>query len=218
MKKFLSLHVLAALLLSCFFVYSAPAAEISLLREVENAYQDMKNFKAEFSQELFHRESNTTQKRKGSIEFMPSTFIYWQTEAPDREIIVSNEKEVWNYLPDEELAYHYSTKVLDTSHAVLSVITGQAKLEDSFEVEFLSKTDNTQEFVLYPLESNPQMVEITLTVNSKEKRIQKIVVLDFFGNLNTIEFTKFTPNAKLDKSHFYLELPEGVEVEEHMND
>lgn len=206
------------MLLCLFSISAACAEEISLLREVEKSYQNMKNFKAEFTQELFHRESNTTQKRKGSIEFMPETFIYWQTEAPDREIIVSNDKEVWNYLPDEELAYHYSPEVLDTSHAVLSVITGQAKLEDSFEVELLSKTDKTREYVLYPLESNPQMVEITLTVNTEEKRIQKIVVLDFFGNLNTIEFTKFDANVKLNKSRFYLKLPEGVEVEEHINE
>lgn len=209
--------ILLTFILLCLAAAPAFAEELSALREVENSYQNMKNFKAEFTQELFHRESNTTQKRTGSIEFMPPAFIYWQTNAPDREIIVSNPTEVWNYLPDEELAYHYSPEVLDTSHAVLSVITGQAKLEDNFEVEFLSKDDakHIQEFTLYPFESNPQMVEITLTVNTQEKRIQKIVVLDFFGNLNTIEFTAFKPNVKLDKKHFYLELPDGVEIEEH---
>lgn len=213
MKKFLT----ACLVFCLAAVLPARAEELSVLREVEKSYQSMKNFRAEFTQELFHRESNTTQKRTGSIEFMPPAFIYWQTNAPDREIIVSNKKEVWNYLPDEDLAYHYSPEVLDTSHAVLSVITGQAKLEDSFEVEFLSKDDSNglQEFTLYPLESNPQMVEITLTVNTKKKRIQKIVVLDFFGNLNTIEFTAFKANTNLDKKHFYLELPDNVEIEDH---
>ena len=180
----------------------------------------MKNFKAEFNQELFHRESNTTQKRTGSIEFMPQTFIFWETNAPDKELIVCNEKEVWNYLPDEELAYRYSPKVLETSHAILNVITGQAKLEDNFEMEFISedKTKNTAEFILYPIEANPQMVEVTLTINTKDKHIQKIVVLDFFGNLNTIEFTKFYENIKLTKSHFSIQLPKDVEIEDHFND
>lgn len=214
MKKFL------LLLLGAFCLFASPAfaENLKILKEVESSYQKMKNFKAEFIQELFHRESNTTQKRKGSIEFMPPKFIYWQTEAPEQEIIVSNNKEVWHYLPDEELAYHYSHKVLDTSHAILNVITGQAKLEDSFEIEFLEKTENTQSFTLFPYESNPQMVEVTLTVDTKTKRIQKIVVLDFFGNLNTIEFTEFKENVKLDKKHFDLKLPKDTEIEDHFND
>ena len=68
---------------------------------------------------------------------MPQTFIFWETNAPDKELIVCNEKEVWNYLPDEELAYRYSPKVLETSHAILNVITGQAKLEDNFEMKYV---------------------------------------------------------------------------------
>ena len=214
MKKFL-LTLLFSLCLSF------PAfANVSLLYDVEQSYQNMKNFKAEFNQELFHRESNTTQKRTGSIEFMPQTFIFWETNAPDKELIVCNEKEVWNYLPDEELAYRYSPKVLETSHAILNVITGQAKLEDNFEMEFISedKTKNTAEFILYPIEANPQMVEVTLTINTKDKHIQKIVVLDFFGNHNTIEFTKFYENIKLTKSHFSIQLPKDVEIEDHFND
>lgn len=214
MKKFL-----LTCLFSFCFVFSA-FADVSLLHDVEQSYHKMKNFKAEFNQELFHRESNTTQKRTGSIEFMPETYIFWETNAPDKELIVCNEKEVWNYLPDEELAYRYSPKVLETSHAILNVITGQAKLEDNFEMELVSEdtANHTAEFILYPLDANPQMVEVTLTINTNDKRIQKIIVLDFFGNLNTIEFTKFTPNTSLDKKHFSLKLPSRVEVEDHFND
>ncbi len=206
------------LLLNLFIVFPAFAIDNALLNDVENNYQKMKNFKAEFKQELFHRESNTIQKRTGFLEFMPPTFIHWETNAPNKELIVCNSKEVWNYLPDEELAYRYHTKVLDESHAVLSVITGQARIKDNFEVEPLeTKEKNIQDFILYPLESNPQMVEITLSIDTKTKLIKKVVVLDFFGNLNTIEFTKFSENTKIDKKDFKLTLPEEVEIEDHYN-
>ena len=166
--------ILLLLLLNLIIVFPSFATENSLLKEVENNYKNMENFKADFQQELFHRESNTTQKRTGFIEFMPPTFIHWETKAPNQELIVCNSKEVWNYLPDEELAYRYHTKVLDESHAVLSVITGQARIKDNFEVEPLeTKEKNTQDFVLYPLVSNPQMVEITLSIDTKTKLIKK---------------------------------------------
>ena len=92
MKKFL-LTLLFSLCLSF------PAfANVSLLYDVEQSYQNMKNFKAEFNQELFHRESNTTQKRTGSIEFMPQTFIFWETNAPDKELIVAILPKFWKLL------------------------------------------------------------------------------------------------------------------------
>ena len=211
MKKFLLI-----LFINLIFVCSAYANDDVLLKEVENNYKKMDNFKAEFKQELFHRESNTTQKRTGFIEFMPPTFIHWETKAPNRELIICNSKEVWNYLPDEELAYRYHTKVLDESHAVLSVITGQARIKDTFEIEPLeSKEKNIQKFTLYPLESNPQMVEVTLSIDTKTKLIKKVKVLDFFGNLNTIEFTNFSKNTSIDKKDFQINLPKNVEIEDH---
>ena len=43
--------------------------------------------------------------------------------------MVITDKDVWDYLPDEELAYQYSPEVADDSRSIIQVITGQSRLD-----------------------------------------------------------------------------------------
>lgn len=222
MKKIFLYLTLCACFNSVFVpkLYAADDIDQStIIINLQKAYAKMKSFKAQFNQELFHRESNTTQSRKGTILFQQPININWETEKPNAEILVINNKEIWNYLPEEEIAYRYHPNVMESSHAALSVITGQNKISDNFEIEILEDADATAQglkaFLLYPINPTPQIVEAQLWINPKTNEIKKATILDFYGNTNSIEFTKFTPNARVKKKDFIFKTPEGVDIEDH---
>lgn len=210
--------------LSCFFIPKLHAKSTdpnTVIAKLQSTYANMKSFKATFNQELFHRESNTTQVRSGTILFEQPTNINWETKEPHAETLIVNNKEIWNYLPDEEIAYRYHPKIMESSHAALGVITGQNKISDNFEIEELNDTDATAKglkiFLLYPLNPTPQIVEAQLWINPKTSQIKKVTILDFYGNSNSIEFIKFTPNTKIKKNDFIFKAPEGIDIEDHYN-
>lgn len=189
------------------------------LDAVENNYAKMDSFKAEFSQELFHRESDTVQKRTGNLIFEQKNNIRWTTKAPYAEEIIVNKKEIWNYLPDEEIAYRYGPQMLEQSHIALSVITGKTKIIDNFEVEILANAekeakDSYLKLSLFPFEPNTNLVEAELWIDTKENLIKKIVISDFYSNTNSIYFDVIKPNAKVRKKDFTFEPPKGVTVED----
>lgn len=189
------------------------------LDAVEKNYAKMDSFKAEFSQELFHRESDTIQKRTGTLLFEQTNNIRWTTKAPNAEEIIVNKKEIWNYLPDEEIAYKYGPKMLEQSHIALSVITGNTKIIDNFEVEMIATTgtekeDNFLKLLLFPFEPSTNLVEAELWIDTKENLIKKIVISDFYSNTNSIYFETFKANAKVRKKDFSFEPPKGVTVED----
>lgn len=220
-KKFLCLALITCL--NCVFVpklyANSDMNQNTTVINLENAYAKMKSFKAQFNQELFHRESNTTQYRKGSILFQQPININWETEKPNSEILIITDKEIWNYLPEEEIAYRYHPSIMESSHAALGVITGQNKITDNFEIETLEDADATAQglkaFLLYPINPTPQIVEAQLWINPKTNEIKKATILDFYGNTNSIEFTKFTANARVKKKDFIFNIPEGIDIEDH---
>lgn len=223
MKK-IALYLTLTLCFNCILVpnlQANTAEQSTIINNLQNSYSRMKSFKAQFNQELFHRESNTTQSRTGTILFEQPTNINWKTEKPHAEILIINDKEIWNYLPDEEIAYRYNANIMASSHAALSVITGQNKISDNFEVEDLNDADATKKglkaFLLYPHEPTPQIVEAQLWIDTKTNQIRKVTILDFYGNTNSIKFTEFTPNAKVKKKDFIFKAPEGVDIEDHYN-
>lgn len=208
-----------------------------ILDAVEDNYASMNSFKAEFKQDLFHRESNTTQKRTGELLFEQENNIRWITHAPYAEEIIVNKKEIWNYLPDEEIAYRYGPEMLEQSHIALSVITGKTKIIDNFEVELLGEevapqTSNTDDnktnqnntnntylkLVLFPFDPTTNLVEAELWIDTEKNLIKKIVVSDFYSNTNSIDFESIKPNAKVRKKDFTFNPPKGVTVEDHSKD
>ena len=212
-------------LMTCFYSTFIPKLQANttdhsnIMSNLKNTYAKMKSFEADFNQELFHRESNTTQQRKGTIIFEQPANINWETKKPYAEILIINDKEIWNYLPDEEIAYRYHTNIMESSHIALSVITGQNNISDNFEIEELNDADATKKglkaFLLYPLTPSPQIVEAQLWIDPETSQIRKATILDFYGNINSIEFTKFNANARVKKQDFIFKSPDGIDIEDH---
>ena len=175
----------------------------------------MKNIKASFEQRLTHRESGSVEQRQGSLYFQKPLLIRWETSKP-HELIVINEKEVWNYLADEEIAYRYSPQLVQDSRTIIQVITGQARLDKDFSVKVLGKDGNLQKLQLYPKEPTPELVEATLWIDPNSKLIRRATITDFYGNSNDISFTELNLNTKMSEDLFKFNAPKGVEVEDRI--
>lgn len=212
--RFLGIIFLAA----SIFCGTAHAAEKSLVAKIQNAYSQINSFEADFEQTLKHRESGSTEKRTGKIAFQKPLLIRWQTAKPHEETLVVNAKEIWDYLPDEQVAYRYSPALAQDSRSIIQVVTGQAKLDRDFDVKSAGLQNGLQKLVLYPKEPGPQMVEAAIWVDPASGAIQRANVIDFYGNSNDIAFHGFKPGAKIPASRFGFKPPKGVDVEDRTKD
>ena len=123
----------AALLL--ISVGASHAAAPAITGEMQKKYESMQSFTAEFTQRLVHQESGSEETRQGTLAFQKPLRVRWETKAPHAELLVITDKDVWDYLPDEELAYQYSPEVVHDSRSIIQVITGQSRLDKDFTVE-----------------------------------------------------------------------------------
>jgi outer membrane lipoprotein carrier protein len=186
---------------------------------MQNAYSNMQSFSADFTQKLLQRESGVTETRKGTLLFKKPLLVRWETAAPHTELLLVTDKEIWNYLPDEELAYRYSRQLAEDSRSLIQVITGQSALTRDFDVENAqsSEDSNLIHLLLYPKEPTPELTEAQIWVSPDTFIIQKAMVMDFYGNTNTVELSHLKKNVSVASSDFQFSPPKGIEVEDHLD-
>lgn len=208
----------AALFLAPVALAAAPADVTPLVDKLQSTYAAMNSFKATFTQELTHQESGTTETRHGTLLFRKPLLVRWETAKPHPELLLVTDKDIWNWLPDEELAYRYSLELARDSWPIIMVVTGQSPLNRDFEVERMNPEAGDGALIrllLYPKEPTPQLTEAQVWVDPATSLIRRAQVMDFYGNTNLIRFDSLTPDASLQASDFTFTPPKGTEVEDH---
>ena len=218
MRHFLS-GTLCRLLLVCALLGAVAAQAVAaddIAEVMRNRYASTQSFKAFFTQYLTHRESGQTEKREGELLFKKPFFISWTTKAPAAETLIVSDKEIWDYIPDEGIAYRYPRDLVEDSRSLIQVVTGQALLSKDFDVTDAGTEGKLRILQLYPKEPVPQLVEARLYVDPVKGYIQRAVITDFYGNANDVRFTSFIPDADISSSAFRFTPPKGVEVEDRV--
>ncbi|MDR2745740.1 MAG: outer membrane lipoprotein carrier protein LolA [Desulfovibrio sp.] len=192
---------------------AADAAETTA--RIQRQYTAIGGFEANFEQMLTHRESGAAEKRKGTLLFQKPFLVRWETEKPHQELLVVTSREIWDYLPDEDLAYRYPLSMVQDSRSIIQVITGQAALTKDFDVKPDGEEGNFVRLKLHPREPGPQMVEAVIWADKTDGYIRRAELTDFYGNKNTVRFTSFNPQTQFRESDFSFTPPAGVEVEDH---
>lgn len=189
----------------------------NLQDKIYEYYNGLESFGADFIQILEHKESGSKVTRHGKLAFQKPLSVFWQAQKPHEETLVLNSREIWDYLPDEEIAYRYSPQLAQDSRNVIQVLTGQAKLNADFKVKNAGADGKLEKIILYPNEPSTQMVEAQLWVNPKNGQIQKVNVIDFYGNSNNITLNNFKENPAFSKNQFIFTPPKNIEIEDRMD-
>ena len=194
----------------------------NLFDAMQKAYAEMDSMRCEFEQTLIHRESGGKTVRRGVLEFKKPLLARWEVKGDDPELLVVSASDVWDYLPEEEVAYRYATDVVDRDNSFLKIVTGQANLSQNFEIASEAQADDgTVEYHLYPFRPTQQLTEAYVRIDAADGPqrgvIRRVRIIDFFGNENDIRFFSSDLKANLSASHFSFTPPAGVDVEDNRN-
>ena len=210
------LGILTACLYLASFVTCAQAGSLEIVNTIHLYYGSLTTLTAKFEQKLFHKESGAVEIRSGNLTFKKPMNIFWQTMKPQKEQWIGTEQELWDYLPDEEVAYRYSSAVLKQSGGIFGLLTGQTSLEDEYSIKQAGTEKDLVKLLLLPKEPTMQLVEARIWVE-REGAIQKIHCKDFYGNTNEIILSNLKKNMEIKQSLFSFKVPKGVEVEDLRN-
>lgn len=205
-----------ATVVCCLLFAGAPRAA-ALSSSVQKAYSGISTMRAEFSQTLVHKESGSREQRGGVLMFKKPLLVRWETQTPAPELLLVGRDAIWNAFPDEEITYKYALALAEDSSSIIRVVTGQAKLDQDFDLEE-GKEGGLLTVRLYPKEPTQAMVEALLWIDPQTYLLKKLRIYDFFGNENEIVFSKQTIGAVIDDAAFSYAPPQGFLVEDRSKD
>ena len=200
-----------------FVMISVCCAQASdLSDQIQKRYDTLQSFRAFFLQKLTNASSREVQERLGSITFKRPRFIRWETTSPENELLIIGQDTVWEYFPEEETVYRYSVEQVLSSKTMIRFLSGEANLKDDFMVEDLGTDGEFRHLKIVPMEPEPNLVEGELWVRPGQDMLEKIKLVDFFGNINELELTGIELDVTVEDKDFILDPPKGTEVIEGM--
>ncbi|MEF2229544.1 MAG: outer membrane lipoprotein carrier protein LolA [Pseudodesulfovibrio sp.] len=201
----------------------APAPE-DLPDLIQKRYETLRTFRADFVQELTNVASGDVEVRKGKIWFKQPSQVRWETQEPEKELLVVGPAAAWDYLEEEKLAIKYGVTALLDSKTVIRFISGQANLKEDFIVktEWQGADDVRARWgegcvviQLVPKEAEPGMVLAYIGVEPRSGLLEKVMIVDFYGNGNELRLSNVELDPDLPQSMFTFTPPEGVQVEDN---
>ncbi|MFO8031234.1 MAG: outer membrane lipoprotein chaperone LolA [Desulfohalobiaceae bacterium] len=204
----------SCILICILLVWLLPAqANENLSQRLQENYQGMEDFQADFEQELTNASSGEVETRKGKVKFRKPDLLRLETTEPEQELLLLDGEYVWQYFALDEVAYKYSLQDKVESETLLKLLTGDVEPGEEFVVQSQEEQENgLLKVVLEPRDPEPELVRATIWLDQKQEFVRKLILQDFFGNENQIELSNLELDIGLDSDEFKFSPDQDVEV------
>ncbi|MCH8158205.1 MAG: outer membrane lipoprotein carrier protein LolA, partial [Nitrospinae bacterium] len=138
----------------------------------------------------------------------------WVYNAPDPQILISNQETLWLYIPEDELVTKIPIKNVYSSNTPALFLAGQGKLTDAFNIAQVLHEQDEITVVLIPRDEDSNLSRMVLYADKKSYQIIGASVYDKLGNKTDIRFHDIRINEEIAEDVFEFQIPEGVEVQD----
>ncbi|MBK8183440.1 MAG: outer membrane lipoprotein chaperone LolA [Candidatus Competibacteraceae bacterium] len=177
--------------------------------QVQTYFEDLKSLRADFIQRVYDERSRVIQSASGRMLMQKPGKFRWDYQAPAEQIVVADGDRLWAY--DVDLA-QVTVRKLDKalSSTPLALLSGEAPLEETFNIGGARNQDGLSWYELTPKQSQPEFR--LLRVAFKGELLVSLELEDGFGQRTRLDFQKLERNPTLDPTALQFEPPPGVDV------
>jgi len=190
----------------------AETSEQQALDSIQRQYEKVSTFEADFTQRSYVKMMNQTQSVKGTVKIKKPGKMKWVYGAPDTQILISDGKNLWLYVPEEEQATKVPVESIYSSNTPALFLAGKGKLTQSLNVESVSEENKNILVTLVPKNDDQGLARLILHADKKNYQITGSTVYDKLGNKTEIRFSQIRINREIPEEQFQLKTPPGVEI------
>jgi outer membrane lipoprotein carrier protein len=188
----------------------------TVVNKIQNKYEQIKDFHADFTQEANVKALNKVQKAEGEVWFKKPGMMRWNYQEPTKDEIVSDGQTLWFYNEEEkQVILSPLNQVSDTGTAT-TLLSGLGKINELFKASFSESKDFASDgnylIDLQPKEDEEDFNKVTVSVDKDTMIVSTMYLYDPYGNLTKVMLNNIEINGGVSDSLFDFQVPDGVEV------
>ncbi len=176
-------------------------------------------FEARFTQTVFGSRGEVLQDADGRLAIERPQRFRWEVDAPYPQLIVTASgpegERIYIHDPDLDQVTIRSLDDSLTGTPAMILAGDPDQITTQFEVSRQDSDDGDQ-FVLRPRDERSLYGRLHLIFG--DEHLERIEILDSFGQMTQVSFSDVTLNEPIDPARFSFEIPAGAEVIDDVGD
>ncbi len=176
-------------------------------QQLEAFLKDLTTLQADFEQTL--QQDDQAYTSNGVFYLKRPGLLRWEYTTPSEQLIVADGDRIWLYDIELEQVSHRSQQaaLVGTPAQLLS---DQAPISEHFQVNDLGEVDGLSWVELLPREKESQFSSLRLALN--ENNLQRMEMIDNFGQTTRFVFDNLQRNLALDAALFTFKPPPMIDL------
>ncbi|WP_461832785.1 LolA family protein, partial [Desulfothermus sp.] len=143
----------------------------NIIDDLLENYKNIQSIRTKFNQILKSKTTRDEEVRSGNIickKSLNRVKVRWEIERPEHEILIVNGNIIWDYFPEEKLAYKYKLSKIEQSKIIFDLITGKIDLKKKFNIINEGIKGDLYKIKLVPFNPEPNMVLVYLWIDKNK--------------------------------------------------
>ena len=189
-----------------------PAPE-ALAKSLQNRYQGIKDFSADFVHNYRGGVLKTQTQERGKVTVKKPSRMHWTYTAPEKKEFVSDGVKIYSYIPQDKQVIVSSVPADDQATSPAMFLAGKGDIVRDFSASYVDSTvPGTVALKLTPRHSEPDYEYLVVAVDPASLQMRALTTRDREGGESTLIFNNLKENQGISDKEFAFRIPRGVDV------
>jgi outer membrane lipoprotein-sorting protein len=179
---------------------------------IKATYSQITTLEAGFHQKLFIASMKKEREFDGEFFYKRQKGFLWRYKTPKMKVFLYDGRHIWQDEEGKDLVLKERIDREKTRGTFLDLIEDIAKLDELFTLKEHKVSGGMEVMELKPKKDGT--VTMAKVWIDAEKRVRKIEITEFTGNVNTVEFSSIRVNRPIDDGKFMYRPAKGKEIME----
>jgi outer membrane lipoprotein carrier protein len=189
-----------------------PAPE-TLARSLQQRYQGIKDFSADFVQTYRGGVLRTQTTERGRVLVKKPGLMRWTYTAPEKKEFVSDGTKVYSHIPADRQVIVRTLPPDNQATTPALFLAGKGDIARDFTATYAdTATTGPAMLKLTPRRSEPEYEYLVVAVDPATLQIRALTTRDRQGGDSTLTFNNLKENQGISDKEFTFRIPRGVDV------
>lgn len=191
---------------------SRPEPE-TLARSLQQRYQGIKDFSADFVHSYRGGVLKTQSQERGTVSVKKPSRMRWTYTTPEKKEFVSDGMKIYSYIPEDKQVIVSSVPADNQATTPALFLAGKGDIVRDFSASYAqTAVPGTLALKLTPRKNEPDYEYLVVAVDPASLQIRALTTRDHEGGESTLVFTNLKENQGISDKVFAFRIPKGVDV------